>query len=119
MQLGRRRWFVAFLAFSFLISGAVAQNVPKKTSIPGHFFPYEIKTKTLANGLTIVVIRTPEFKDMVTYSTAVFAGSGRETEKGKTGLAHLFEHIMFPAKSGEKPGGYDAATRGVGANNNA
>lgn len=119
MQLGRRRWFVAFLAFSFLISGAVAQNVPKKTSNPGHFFPYEIKTKTLANGLTIVVIRTPEFKDMVTYSTAVFAGSGRETEKGKTGLAHLFEHIMFRDQFGGKPGGYDDAIRRMGAHNNA
>ena len=123
MRLGRRRWFVAIPAFSLLIflliSGAVGQSSPKKSSNPTHFFPYEVKSRTLPNGLSIIVIRTPEFKDMVTYSTAVFAGSGSETEKGKTGLAHLFEHIMFRDQFGGKPGGYDDAIRRMGAHNNA
>jgi zinc protease len=92
---------------------AFTQTPPKK------FFPYEIKTKTLSNGLTVIVIPTPEFKDMVTYSTVVFAGSRNETEKGKTGLAHLFEHIMFRHEFGGKPNGYDDAIRRMGAHNNA
>jgi zinc protease len=110
-----------FLAAGFtaiiLIGGAMAQN--SKASDPPNFFPYEVKTKTLANGLTIIVIPTPEFKDMVTYSTAVFAGSRNETEKGKTGLAHLFEHIMFRHEIGGQPGGYSDAIRRMGAHNNA
>ena len=111
-----RRFIGAILAAFLLISVVAAQ---KQTSKSTNFFPYEVKTKTLPNGLTIVVIPTPEFKDMVTYSTAVFAGSRNETEKGKTGLAHLFEHIMFRHEFGGKPNGYDDAIRAMGAHNNA
>ncbi len=83
------------------------------------FFPYEIQHRKYPNGLNVVVIRTPEFKDMVTYATAVLAGSRNETQKGKTGLAHLFEHIMFLHEYGGKANGYDEAIRLMGAHNNA
>src|SRR5689334_1451651 len=93
--------------------------VPSAQSTVPQFFPYKVETRTLANGLTIVVIPTPEFKEMVTYATVVFAGSGKETEKGKTGLAHLFEHIMFRHEWDGKPGGYEDVIRRMGAYNNA
>ncbi len=112
-----RRFLAATLLSLLLITGAFAQA--PKTTPPPKFFPYAVQSKTLPNGLTILVIPTPEFKDMVTYSTAVFAGSRNETEKGKTGLAHLFEHIMFRHEYGGKPGGYDEAIRRMGAHNNA
>jgi zinc protease len=56
---------------------------------------------------------------MATYLTAVFAGGRNETEKGKTGLAHLFEHIMFRHEFGGMPGGYDEHILRMGAHNNA
>jgi zinc protease len=112
-----RRFLAANLLFLLLITAPFA-HATKSNQSP-RFFPYAVQTKTLANGLTVVVIPTPEFKDMVTYSTAVFAGSGKETEKGKTGLAHLFEHIMFRHEYGGKAGGYDEAIRRMGAHNNA
>lgn len=83
------------------------------------FFPYPVEQHVLANGLPVIIIRAPEFKDMATYATAVFAGSRNETEKGKTGLAHLFEHIMFRHEFGGLPGGYDQMIRRMGADNNA
>ncbi|HKW26609.1 MAG TPA: pitrilysin family protein [Terriglobales bacterium] len=83
------------------------------------FFPYPVESKTLPNGLSIVVIPTPEFRGMVTYATAVFAGSRNETQAGKTGLAHLFEHIMFLHQYQGQPGGYEQAMRRMGAFNNA
>jgi zinc protease len=85
------------ILFSLAISVA-AQTKPapaKKAAAPASFFPYKIHSRTLPNGLTVLIIATPEFKDMATYATPVFAGSRNETEKGKSGLAHLFEHIMF------------------------
>src|SRR5581483_10480083 len=112
-----RRIFAAILISVSLISGALAQ-APKRAQST-HFFPYEIKTKSFPNGLNVIVIPTPEFKDSVTYATAVFAGSRNETQKGKTGLAHLFEHIMFRHEFGGKPGGYDDDIRRMGADNNA
>jgi len=119
MSLHGRRMLGAILTVFLIIFSVSAQTSKKQTSTSTKFFPYEVKTKTLPNGLTVIVIPTPEFKDMVTYSTAVFAGSRNETEKGKTGLAHLFEHIMFRHEFGGKPNGYDDAIRKMGAHNNA
>jgi zinc protease len=102
-----------------LIGIASPGQAAAPTEKSAKFFPYPIKTKTLANGLNVVVIRTPEFSGMVTYATAVLAGSRNETQKGKTGLAHLFEHIMFRHEYGGKPGGYEEQIRRVGAFNNA
>ena len=93
-------------------SQAAAKPAPK-------FFPYPVQHKTLANGLNVVVIPTPEFRGMVTWSTAVLAGSRNETEPGKTGLAHLFEHIMFLHEYDGQPDGYEQAMRRLGAFNNA
>ena len=115
------------LAILILLASFAFAQAPKKSqtsvnpSEPNakRFFPYQIQTKTLPNGLPIIVIRTPEFKDMVTFSTAVYAGSRNETEKGKTGLAHLFEHIMFLHHTGGKSGGYQEEIRRMGAHNNA
>jgi zinc protease len=86
----------------------------------GHaqFFPYPVQKRTLANGLDVVVIETPEFRDVVSFNTVILAGSGRENEKGRTGLAHLFEHIMFRHLH-DTPEAYDPAIAELGAFNNA
>jgi zinc protease len=82
-------------------------------------FPYPVKKKTLPNGLEVVVIETPEFKDVLSYNTLVLAGSGKEEEKGKTGLAHLFEHILFRHRFAGVEGGYDDMMNRLGTHNNA
>jgi len=112
-----RKQFILLAVFAFALPlfGQVAKPVSPST----HFFPYPVHQKVLPNGLHVVVIPTPEFKDMVTYATPVFAGSRNETEKGKTGLAHLFEHIMFLHRLDGKPSGYQEMIRRMGAHNNA
>ena len=82
------------------------------------FFPYPVQKRTLPNGLDVVVIETPEFKDVLSFNTLIMAGSGRENEKGRTGLAHLFEHIMF-RHNHDTPQAYEAAIAEMGAFNNA
>lgn len=82
-------------------------------------FPYAVTKRTLPNGLDVVVIETPEFKEVLSFNTIVLAGSGKEAEKGRTGLAHLFEHILFRHRYGGVEGGYDEAIRRMGAHNNA
>lgn len=82
------------------------------------FFPYPVQKKTLPNGLDVIVIETPEFKDVLSFNTMILAGSGRENEKGRTGLAHLFEHIMFRHKH-DTPEAYDPNIEKLGAFNNA
>jgi zinc protease len=82
------------------------------------FFPYPVQKRTLPNGLDVVVIETPEFKNVLSFNTLILAGSGRENEKGRTGLAHLFEHIMF-RHDHDTPQAYQAAVEKMGAFNNA
>lgn len=110
------RTLALLLLFTFPLSGQQPQT---KVIEPTDVFPYAIHHRTLPNQLQVIVIPTPEFRDMVTFATPVFAGSRQETEEGKTGLAHLFEHIMFRHEFGGQAGGYDDHIRRMGAHNNA
>lgn len=82
------------------------------------FFPYPVQKKTLPNKLDVIVIETPEFKDILSFNTVIYAGSGRENEKGRTGLAHLFEHIIF-RHDHDTERAYQPAVEAMGAFNNA
>ena len=88
-------------------------------SVRASVLPYPVQKKTLDNGLDVVVIETPEFKDVLSYNTMVLAGSGKEEELGATGLAHLFEHILFTHRMLGKDNGYNDAINKMGADNNA
>ncbi len=72
--------------------------------------------RTLANGLKVVV-----HEDHTTPSVAVdtwyHVGSARETP-GRTGLAHLFEHIMFGGSRNVPEGAFDRWLEAVGGENN-
>jgi zinc protease len=127
-MMSRTRSLLQLLCVVLFVSSLFAQHLPTHHSVtaprpkpeaPPKIFPYQVHQKTLANGLNVFIIPTPEFKDMVTYATPVFAGSRNETQAGKTGLAHLFEHIMFRHEYGGKPGGYEEAMQRLGADNNA
>jgi len=48
----------------------------------------------LPNGLRLVTIPTGS-PNIVAVYIVVRTGSRNEVEPGKTGLAHLFEHLMF------------------------
>jgi zinc protease len=76
--------------------------------------PFE--TYKLSNGLTVILS-----EDHTTPTVAVniwyHVGSKNETA-GRTGFAHLFEHVMFTG-SGHVPYGlHDKLTEGVGGGNN-
>ena len=82
-------------------------------------FPYEIHKRTLDNGLDVLVIPTPEFKDVVNWNTLILAGSRNEIERGRSGLAHLFEHIAFRHKFEDPENSYDTRIEAIGAFDNA
>ena len=85
----------------------------------GGFFPYSVGKKTLENGLDVIVIPTPEFQDVISFNLLILAGARNEVEEGKSGLAHLFEHILFRHRWEGKENGYDRAINKMGAFNNA
>ena len=82
----------------------------------GGVFPYAIHQKTLKNGLKAIVVPMPS-DGLVSYWSIVRTGSRDEVEKGVTGFAHFFEHMMF--RGTEKHPEYDKITNGIGADANA
>lgn len=76
----------------------------------------EINEKKLSNGLTVIMAEDHTFP-VVSYQTWVKAGSVDEIP-GKTGLAHLFEHLMFKGtkKFGPKAFFEQLETQGAAVN---
>src|SRR5262245_16399428 len=56
-------------------------------------FEKRITMKKLSNGLTVIVMERPE-APVFSFFTHVDAGSVQDP-MGKTGLAHMFEHMAF------------------------
>lgn len=52
------------------------------------------REEVLSNGLRVFMVKYPS-PGVVSYQIPVRAGSRNEVEKGKTGFAHFFEHLMF------------------------
>jgi len=107
------------LVLAFVFLPALQAQARKAPAPAAKVFPYPIHKKTLPNGLDVVIIETPEFKDVLSYNTLVLAGARNETEKGKTGLAHLFEHILFRHRYAGEENGYEERMNRLGTHNNA
>jgi zinc protease len=107
MRIGRSAMTVG-VGLALAVCGAAARQA---SSIN---IPYD--TYKLPNGLTVITSM-----DRTTPTVAVnvwyHVGSKSETP-GRTGFAHLFEHVMFTG-SGHVPYGlHDKLTEGVGGSNN-
>lgn len=76
-----------------------------------------IVSKTLANGLKIVVWPDHDIPS-ANYYTFYKAGS-RNEYPGITGLAHFFEHMMFNGTTKRAPGEFDRTMEAAGGSNNA
>jgi zinc protease len=73
----------------------------------------------LGNGLEIVLAPDPQ-ATTISYQTWFRVGSRDENEAGgETGLAHLFEHLMFTQTKTMPAGGFDRAMEAAGASANA
>jgi zinc protease len=68
---------------------SAAEAPTKSSALP----QLDIETYTLENGLTVILNRD-ERVPVVAVEVRYLVGSGHEVE-GKSGFAHLFEHLMF------------------------
>ncbi len=86
----------------------------ERSASRGVNIPFE--TYTLPNGLTVVL--SPD-RTTPTVAVNIWYHVGSKNESpGRTGFAHLFEHVMFTG-SGHVPYGlHDRLTEGVGGSNN-
>ena len=103
------RWSLAPL---FIVLACAAQAAP--VSLPG---ADQIVTRTLPNGLKIVVWPDHDIPNVAMY-TWYRAGS-RNERPGITGLSHYFEHMMFNGTKTRPAGDFDRVMEAHGGSNNA
>jgi zinc protease len=71
---------------------------------------------TLANGLNVILHRDTRVP-VVAVNVWYHVGSANE-KPGRTGFAHLFEHLMFEGSKNVKEGVFDTLLEGAGGDNN-
>jgi zinc protease len=81
-------------------------------------FTYRYSVDDLPNGLRLVTVPT-DYPNIVALYIVVRAGSRDEVEPGKSGYAHLFEHLMFRGSENVTPEQRDAIMKRAGADTNA
>lgn len=78
---------------------------------------FDARTITLDNGMQVVVVensRVPVITHMVWYRTGA-----ADEPRGKSGIAHFMEHLMFKGSEGLEPGEFSRVIRNLGGNDNA
>ena len=100
--------------------GAPAHGRPGAAAAPSTAGADAIKlpfeTYTLPNGLTVIL--SPD-RTTPTVAVNVWYKVGSKNEVvGRTGFAHLFEHVMFTGSGNVPYGLHDKLTEGVGGQNN-
>ena len=102
--------------FSILVLLVAVCSAAAQRPQPANAIKIPIETYTLPNGLT-VILSVNHSTPTVAVAAWYHVGSKNETP-GRTGFAHLFEHVMFTG-SGHVPYGlHDKLTEGVGGSNN-
>lgn len=88
------------------------------TSAAGKVFPYQYHLDDFPSGLRLITVPT-DYPNLVALYIVVRAGSRNEVEPGKSGFAHLFEHLMFRGTERVSPERYNEILKNAGADHNA
>jgi zinc protease len=107
------------LAAMPLIAAAKAPPPPAAAAGPAiKAFPFPTELHTLPNGLRVVLVPY-ESPGLVAYCTLMRVGSRNEPEKGRSGYAHFFEHMMFRGTQAHPGKEYNETVTRLGLNTNA
>jgi zinc protease len=109
-----KRVVLAALAAALATGGVLAAQSPAPAPPPRLSVPYT--AFTLANGLHVILHRDATVP-VAAVNVWYHVGSGRE-KPGRTGFAHLFEHVMFEGSEHVKEGEFDGWLEAAGGNNN-
>ncbi len=104
-----RKAAFACLLFAFQCALAAAPSI----TVP----PLEFRERVLPNGLRVVALEdhtSPTVSVQVWYMVG-----GRDDPSGRSGFAHLFEHLMFKSTKFLKAEQFERLTEDVGGMNNA
>lgn len=106
---------ISSLIFTGMITGFAKQG---RNSEEKEILPYPIHQYKMKNGLNVVTVPF-DSPGLASFYIVVRVGSRNEVEKGVTGFAHFFEHMMFRGTDKYPPEKYDAILKSIGASANA
>lgn len=92
----------------------MAAPLPPETTRPR---PLDIKSHTLTNGLRLVMVE--EHSAPVTNLQVWYHVGSKDERPGRTGFAHLFEHLMFKGSAHVPPDQHSRIIEAVGGFDNA
>lgn len=98
------------LSVLLLVPGIATAKAPRTPVIT-------FSTHTLANGMRLIV--APDRAVPVATLAMVVPVGSRQESRGRSGFAHLFEHLMFEGSAHVPKGRFDKILEGYGADNNA
>jgi len=98
------------------LSGIIVSAQAPADSTPSRGLTVPYTEFTLANGLH-VILHQDKTVPVAAVNVWYHVGSGRE-KPGRTGFAHLFEHVMFEGSEHVKEGEFDGWLEAAGGNNN-
>jgi len=113
-----RTGLLALCAAALATVWATHPSSSQETSAVKPIIPFPTETRTLPNGLTVIVTKMPS-DGLAAYWTVVRTGSRDEYEPGRTGFAHFFEHMMFRGTERFPSDVYNRIITTIGADANA
>jgi zinc protease len=96
----------------------LALTLPAMAQGGNKIFPYKYSIDDLPNGLRLITVPT-DYPNLVALYIVVQTGSRNEVEPGKSGFAHLFEHLMFRGTEKYSAEAYNEIFKNAGADTNA
>ncbi len=99
--------FAAAVVIASSLSGSAASRPPK--------FQYELFT--LPNGLTVVL--SEDHSAPIAHLQMWYHVGSKNEKPGRTGFAHLFEHLMFKGSKNVEPEMHTSFISGIGGQSNA
>ena len=108
----QRRLFV-FLWLAIGLAIGLAHGATPAITVP----PLDFRERVLANGLRVITLE--DHASPTVGIEVVYQVGGKDDPSGRSGFAHLFEHLMFKSTKYLKAEQFDRMTEDVGGMNNA
>jgi zinc protease len=107
----RLRW----IAFVVTVIGVGVSSLPVETAVRPAKLDYQLHT--LDNGLTVIL--SEDHSTPIVHIQLVYRVGSKNERPGRTGFAHLFEHMMFKGSHNVLPDTHLTLISRVGGNGNA
>jgi zinc protease len=105
----------AFLCISLAVGAVYGARVVLSAAVRPPKLEYQIAT--LPNGLTVVM--SEDHSTPIVHAQLWYHVGSRNEKPGRTGFAHLFEHLMFKGSKNVEPEGHTSMIASVGGQSNA